>query len=191
MRELVFATNNAHKLEEIQAIVGDRFKIRSLVDIGCDVDIPETGVTFEENAKQKSDFIVQQFGFNCFGDDSGLEVLALDNAPGVYSARYSGSRDMEKNIDLLLTNLGDNEDRRARFRTVISLSLEGQHYFFEGHIDGTIIIEKRGTAGFGYDPIFIPSGYDKTFAEMSSEEKNSISHRSIATRKLCEFLANQ
>lgn len=186
--ELIFATNNAHKLEEVQAIIGDRFVVKSLADIGCTDDIPETGVTFEENAKQKTDYLVDRYGLNCFGDDSGLEIDALNKEPGVYSARYSGSRDMEKNIDLVLAKLGDNPNRTARFRTVISLFLNGQQYFFEGAIEGTIIRERRGSGGFGYDPIFIPAGYGQTFAEMTSEEKNKISHRAIAVGKLATFL---
>ncbi len=186
--ELVFATNNAHKLEEVQAIVGDKFILKSLSDIDCQDDIPETGVTFQKNAQQKTDYLVNKYGLYCFGDDSGLEVDALNGEPGVYSARYSGSRDMEKNIDLLLEKLGDNPNRNARFKTVISLYLNEQQHFFEGTIEGQIIKERRGEKGFGYDPIFIPNGYDKTFAEMSAEEKNAISHRAIAVGKLAEFL---
>lgn len=186
--ELIFATNNAHKLEEVQAIVGDKFSIKSLADIGCFDDIPETGVTFEENAKQKTDYLVDKYGLDCFGDDSGLEIYALNKEPGVYSARYSGSRDMEKNIDLVLAKLGDNLERTARFRTVISLFLNGQQHFFDGVIEGDIINERRGSGGFGYDPIFIPEGYDKTFAEMTPGEKNQISHRAIAVGKLAAFL---
>ncbi|PRD49087.1 non-canonical purine NTP diphosphatase [Sphingobacterium haloxyli] len=187
--ELVFATNNAHKLEEVQAIVGDKFTIKSLTDIGCSDDIPETGVTFEENAKQKTDYLFHKYGLDCFGDDSGLEIDALNKEPGVYSARYSGSRDMEKNIDLVLAKLGDNPNRTARFRTVISLFRDKQQHFFEGVIEGDIIPERRGSGGFGYDPIFIPKGYDRTFAEMTAEEKNQISHRAIAVGKLAEFLS--
>lgn len=186
--ELIFATNNIHKLEEVQAIVGDRFVIKSLADIGCSDDIPETGVTFEENAKQKTDYLVNKYSMDCFGDDSGLEIDALNKAPGVYSARYSGSRNMEQNIDLVLSKLGDGTERTARFRTVISLFLNKQQYFFEGAIEGRIIHERRGTGGFGYDPIFIPEGYHKTFAEMTAEEKNKISHRAIAVGKLASFL---
>src|SRR5690606_5055549 len=186
--ELVFATNNARKLEEVQAIIGDRFTIKSLTDIGCWDDIPETGVTFDENARQKTAYLVAHYGLNGVGDDSGLVVDALDKDPGVYSARYSGSRDMEKNIDLVLARLSGDVARTARFRTVISLSLSNQQYFFEGAIEGHIIHERRGTGGFGYDPIFIPEGYDKTFAEMTSDEKNQISHRAIAVGKLAAFL---
>ncbi|HLS95419.1 MAG TPA: non-canonical purine NTP diphosphatase [Sphingobacterium sp.] len=188
MFELVFATNNKHKLEEVQAIIGDRFHIKSLSDIGCSDDIPETGVTFEENAQQKTDYLVKRYGLDCFGDDSGLEVTSLGGEPGVYSARYSGTRDMERNIDLLLERLGDTPDRKARFRTVISLYLNGQQYFFEGTIEGHILDARRGDGGFGYDPIFVPDGYDRTFAEMSQEEKNKISHRAVAVEKLAAFL---
>ncbi|MGX1639031.1 MULTISPECIES: non-canonical purine NTP diphosphatase [Sphingobacterium] len=186
--ELVFATNNAHKLEEVQQMVGDRFVLKSLADIGCDDDIPETGVTFQENAQQKTDYLFQKYQVNCFGDDSGLEIDALNGEPGVYSARYSGSRDMEKNIDLVLEKLQDQENRRARFKTVISLFLNGEQHFFEGTVEGRIIASRTGTEGFGYDPIFIPEGYDQTFAEMSLEEKNKISHRSQAVAKLVGFL---
>ncbi|MGJ1431861.1 non-canonical purine NTP diphosphatase [Sphingobacterium spiritivorum] len=188
MIELIFATNNAHKLDEVRAIVGGAFMIKSLDDINCQDDIPETGDTFEENAKQKTDYLVNKYGLYCFGDDSGLEIEAINNEPGVYSARYSGSRDMERNIDLVLEKLGDSENRKARFRTVISLFLNEQQHFFEGTIEGTIISERRGTEGFGYDPIFIPDGYEKTFAEMTADEKNGISHRSIAVKALTGFL---
>lgn len=188
MIDLVFATNNTHKLSEVQAIVGERFRIRSLEDIGCDVDIPETGDTFEENAAQKTEYLITHYGYDCFGDDSGLEVLALNNEPGVISARYSGSRDMEKNIDLLLDKLGRSANRKARFRTVISLRIDGEQYFFDGTIEGTIGYERKGVGGFGYDPLFTPDGYERTFAEMTAEEKNTISHRALATQKLAEFL---
>ncbi|MFD1165515.1 non-canonical purine NTP diphosphatase [Sphingobacterium daejeonense] len=188
--ELVFATNNAHKLEEVQQMVGDKFILKSLNDIGCTDDIPETGVTFEENAKQKTDYLVSKYNVNCFGDDSGLEIKALDGEPGVYSARYSGSRDMEKNIDLVLEKLEGKADRSARFKTIISLFVNGEQHFFEGTVEGRIINERTGTEGFGYDPIFIPNGYEKTFAEMSLEEKNKISHRSQAVAKLVDFLNN-
>lgn len=186
--ELVFATNNAHKLEEVQQMVGDKFVLKSLADIGCDDDIPETGVTFQENAQQKTDYLFQKYQVDCFGDDSGLEIDALNGEPGVYSARYSGSRDMEKNIDLVLEKLQGQENRRARFKTVISLFLDGEQHFFEGTVEGRIIASRTGTEGFGYDPIFIPEGYDQTFAEMSLEEKNKISHRSQAVAKLVGFL---
>jgi len=188
MIELVFATNNLHKLEEVQAVVGDQFRILTLADIGCTDDIPETGDTFEANASQKSGYLSEKYQYNGFADDSGLEVLALNNEPGVYSARYSGTRDMEKNIDLLLQRLGDHPDRRARFRTVISLRLGEAEYFFEGTVEGDIGFEKQGSGGFGYDPLFTPHGHKQTFAQMSAAEKNAISHRSIAVAKLAEFL---
>jgi len=191
MMELVFATNNRHKLEEVQAVVGDQFRILTLADIGCMDDIPETGDTFEANAAQKSSFVFDRYGYNCFADDSGLEVAALNNEPGVYSARYSGSRDMDRNIDLLLERLGNRPNREARFRTVISLRLGAEEYFFEGIVEGTIGRERKGAGGFGYDPLFTPSGYTRTFAEMTAGEKNAISHRSIAVARLAEFLQSQ
>src|SRR5690606_13916307 len=190
MTELIFATNNTHKLEEVQAIIGDKFAIKSLADIGCHDDIPETGETFQENARQKTDYLFAKYKLDCFGDDSGLEIDALDGAPGVYSARYSGSRDMEKNIDLVLERLKGESHRTARFKTVISLFLENKQYYFEGAIEGRIIAERRGEKGFGYDPIFIPKGYEQTFAEMSAEGKNAISHRAIAVQKLVDFLVS-
>lgn len=188
--ELVFATNNEHKLEEVRALLGDKIEFKSLADIGCHEDIPETGTTFKENAKQKTDYLVQRYAVNCFGDDSGLEVDALDGEPGVYSARYSGSRDMEKNISLVLEKLNGVHlsARTARFRTVISLYLDGTQYFFEGQIEGAIITSEVGAEGFGYDPIFVPKGYDQTFAQMSLAEKNQISHRAIAIANLITFL---
>ncbi|MFD2743734.1 MULTISPECIES: non-canonical purine NTP diphosphatase [Sphingobacterium] len=188
MTKMVFATNNAHKLEEVKAMLGDEFALLSLADIGCTADIPETGATFEHNAKQKSDYIVEHFQMDCFADDSGLEIDALQGEPGVYSAHYSGSRDMEQNIALVLQKLGANTNRTARFRTVISLSIAGQQHFFDGAVEGDIISDGRGTAGFGYDPIFIPKGYEQTFAEMPAEQKNKISHRAIAVEKLVAFL---
>lgn len=188
MIELIFATNNTHKLEEVQAIIGNKFILKSLADIDCTDDIPETGITFHENAQQKTDYLFNKYQVDCFGDDSGLEIDALNGEPGVYSARYSGTRDMEQNIDLVLTRLEGKENRSARFKTVISLFLNKKQYFFEGVIEGRIIDTRKGDKGFGYDPIFIPNGYDKTFAEMTAEEKNTISHRAIAVRKLADFL---
>ncbi len=188
MIQLVFATNNAHKLEEVRAVVGDKFDIRTLADIGCVDDIPETGDTFEANASQKSTYLYTRYGCDCFADDSGLEVAALGNEPGVYSARYSGTRDMERNIDLLLQRLGDRPDRDARFRTVISLRIGDEEHFFEGTVAGKIGYRRQGSGGFGYDPLFTPTGYQKTFAEMTSAEKNAISHRAIAVAKLADFL---
>lgn len=188
MIQLVFATNNAHKLDEVRAVVGNKFHIQTLADIGCIDDIPETGDTFEANASQKSTYLYERYRCNCFADDSGLEVAALANEPGVYSARYSGTRDMEKNIDLLLQRLGDRPDRAARFRTVISLRIGDDEHFFEGVIEGQIGYERQGNGGFGYDPLFTPNGYEKTFAQMASADKNAISHRGIAVRKLADFL---
>lgn len=188
MTELVFATNNKHKLEEVRAILGDRVHIRSLADIGCDVDIPETGSTLVENAGIKSKFIVDHYQLDCFADDSGLEVEALNGEPGVYSARYSGSRDMEKNISFLLERLEGKSNRRACFKTVISLVIDGQEHLFEGKIEGEILHVKTGTGGFGYDPVFIPKGYSRSFAEMDPKEKNAISHRALAITKLTDFL---
>jgi len=191
MIQLVFATNNAHKLDEVRAIIGYGIVLKSLEDIGCRDDIPETGGTFAENAKQKTDYMARKYGLDCFADDSGLEVDALGKEPGVRSARYSGSRDMERNIDLVLRKLGNNPNRTARFKTVISLWLDGRQYLFEGAIEGRIIAERRGTAGFGYDPIFVPDGHDRTFAEISAEEKNAISHRAEAVRRLAAFLIDR
>lgn len=189
--ELIFATNNQHKLEEVQALVGNDIVLKSLNDIGCLDDIPETGVTFEENASQKSHYIFERYQLNCFGDDSGLEVDALNGQPGVYSARYGGSRDPEANLQLVLANLGDSENRSARFRTVISLIIDGTEHFFEGIAEGQITRKKSGARGFGYDPIFIPAGFDVTFADMSAEEKNAISHRAKAMNKLISFLKSR
>lgn len=191
MKDIVFATNNAHKLDEVRAILNKKFIIRSLLDIGCTSDIPETGATFHDNASQKSRFIRENYGMDCFADDSGLMVEALNNEPGVYSARYSGSRDMKANMSLLLANLKDQQNRRACFITVISLILEGKEYFFEGRIEGYIGHEPSGEGGFGYDPLFIPEGYDKTFAELDASEKNRISHRAVAVQKLLTFLLDR
>lgn len=188
MQPLVFATNNQHKLIEVQAMINGSFQLQSLNDIGCRDDIPETADTLEGNAALKSAYIVERYGLDCFADDSGLEVEALNNAPGVYSARYSGSRDMEQNMRLLLANLAKHANRKARFRTVISLHLAGEHYLFEGIVYGHITTEEQGMNGFGYDPIFIPQGYSKTFAEMTAEEKNKISHRYQAMQQLISFL---
>lgn len=191
MSKLVFATNNAHKLEEVSAMLDGQLTLLSLADIGCTDDIPETGVTFEENAKQKSDFIVSNYQLDCFADDSGLEIDVLNGEPGVYSARYSGSRDMDANIALVLEKMAGTSDRKARFRTVISLAIHNEQHFFEGSVEGNIIAEERGVAGFGYDPIFIPDGYEQTFAEMTADQKNQISHRAVAVKKLVEFLKSR
>ena len=198
---IVFATNNQHKLDEIRGILGDGFEIVSLNDIGCHEDIPETGKTLEENALQKAQYVYEHYHVNCFADDTGLEVDALNGAPGVYSARYAGGEghDSEANMTKLLHELGNNNNRKARFRTVIALiekkdvcpcgctSVKKVHQF-EGIVNGEIIREHRGGEGFGYDPIFQPEGYDKTFAELGMDIKNTISHRARATQKLAEYL---
>lgn len=190
MQQFVFATNNQHKLEEVQHMIGKHFILKSLADIGCTTDIPETAETLEGNASLKSAYIMEHYRMACFADDSGLEVEALNNEPGVYSARYSGTRDMQQNIALLLQKLEGQANRNARFRTVISLRLNDQHHLFEGIINGKITTAKQGEKGFGYDPIFIPEGYHQTFAEMTAAEKNAISHRSIAIQKLVSFLTH-
>lgn len=187
-QQLVFATNNHHKLDEVQVKVGNNFKIVSLKEIGCFEDIAETGLTLEENASIKSQHVFKNYNVNCFADDTGLEVFALNNEPGVYSARYSGDRDFTKNMDLVLEKLEGKTDRRARFRTVISLIINGKEHLFEGIVNGAIRTEKSGTEGFGYDPIFEPEGYNVTFAEMGLEEKNIVSHRGRAMEKLISFL---
>lgn len=189
MKTLVFATNNAHKLEEVRAILGNDFQIASLKEIGCHDDIPETADTLEGNAMQKAQYIKDKFGMDCFADDTGLEVEALNNAPGVFSARYAGpGHDSEANMKKLLHEMEGKENRKARFRTVIALLLDGKEYTFEGIIKGNIIEEKRGDSGFGYDPIFVPEGYDLTFAELGNDIKNKISHRAEAVKKLSAFL---
>lgn len=188
-RKLVFATNNAHKLEEISSILGEKVELLSLKDINCHADIPETADTLEGNAIQKAEYIYQNYGLDCFADDTGLEVEALDGAPGVLSARYAGSgHNSEANMQKLLQNMQGIHNRKAQFRTVICLILDGKMHVFEGIVKGEITKEKRGTSGFGYDPIFIPEGHSKTFAEMSHETKNKISHRARAVEKLCRFL---
>lgn len=188
--KLVFATNNKHKLEEVRAILPPTVELVSLADIHCQDDIPETADTLEGNALQKAHYIKEHYGLDCFADDTGLEVEALGNAPGVYSARYAGpEHDARANMEKLIRELAGKENRQARFRTVIALLLDGKEYCFEGIINGTIIDEKRGDAGFGYDPIFIPSGYDQTFAEMGNDLKNTISHRALAVRELADFLS--
>ena len=189
--QLVFATNNQHKLEEVQLKVGNTFKIISLNEIGYNDDIEETGLTLEENASIKSKFIHDKFKVDCFADDTGLEIEALNNEPGVFSARYSGDRDFIKNMNLVLSNLENNPNRKARFRTVISLILRNQEYIFEGIVNGNIRTKPIGSVGFGYDPIFEPDGYAITFAEMNLAEKNKISHRGIAVQKLIDFLNKQ
>ena len=207
---IVFATNNQYKLSEIRSILGESIEVLSLKDIGCNVDIPETGKTLEENALQKAQYIYDNYHFDCFADDTGLEVEALDGAPGIYSARYASmesddqtiSHDSEANMARLLRELGNNNNRHARFRTVIALiqkknvcpcgctSIKEIHQF-EGIVEGQIIRERRGGEGFGYDPIFQPDGYNQTFAELGMEIKNHISHRAKAVQKLAEYLKNR
>ena len=207
MNKIVFATNNQHKLEEIRSILGDDFEVLSLSDIGCHEDIPETSDTLEGNAMQKAQYVFDKYGYDCFADDTGLEVDALGGEPGIYSARYAAldgddsiSHDSEANMEKLLRKLEGVENRKARFRTVIALittkdnspSLIGREgvglLLFEGIVNGSIIRERRGGEGFGYDPIFQPEGYDKTFAELGSEIKNHISHRARAVEKLAHYL---
>lgn len=187
--KLVFATNNLHKLREVSEIVKTGFSIVSLSDINCTEDIPETQKTIEGNASQKSHYVFDKFGYNCFADDTGLEIEALNGEPGVYSARYAGgSCIFEDNINKVLSKMDGITNRNARFKTVFSLIIDSKEYFFEGIVNGEILTEKHGTGGFGYDPIFRPTGYELTFAELSAEEKNKISHRGIATQKLADFL---
>ena len=187
--QLVFATNNRHKLEEVSAKIKGEIQLLTLADIGCTQDIEETGTTFRDNASIKSHFVYTNYHLNCFGDDSGLEVEALNGEPGVYSARYAGEHgNHAANIEKLLRELKSKENRRARFIAVISLLWNGEERFFEGTVEGTIRHELTGTGGFGYDPVFQPDGYDITFAEMGMEEKNKISHRGRAMDKLIAFL---
>lgn len=188
--KLVFATNNKHKLDEVRKITSHHpVEIVSLAEINCFDDIPETADTLEGNALQKARYIQEKFGLNCFADDTGLEVEALNNAPGVYSARYAGpGHDSEANMKKLLHEMEGMENRKARFRTVIALVWNGKTYTFDGIVNGTITTAKRGENGFGYDPIFIPEGYEQTFAELGNDIKNQISHRAKAVEKLDEFL---
>ncbi len=189
MGQLVFATNNSHKVEEVRNKLNGVFEIRTLSEIGCTEDIPETSDTLQGNAGQKSHYLHDHFHCDCFADDTGLEVEALNGAPGVYSARYAGpAKDSEANIDKLLAELDGKENRRAQFRTVISLILHDKEYFFEGTVSGTILKKRHGGHGFGYDPVFQPDGYDRSFAELTMEEKNKISHRGKAVEKLIQFL---
>ena len=187
--KLVFATNNRHKLEEVQKMLPNSIQLLSLKEIDCFDDIEETAMTLEGNASLKADYITEKYGYGCFADDTGLEVNSLNGDPGVFSARYAGKHgDSEKNMQKVLENLADKKDRTAQFRTVIALNLNNEQVFFEGICKGEIITEKSGKEGFGYDPIFKPKGHSLTFAEMTSEEKNKISHRGIAVDKLVHFL---
>ena len=192
MRKIVFATNNQHKLEEVRSMIGSYFEVLSLRDIDCNEEIPENGSTFEENAIYKARYIKDNYGYDCFADDSGLEVKALNNAPGVYSARYAGEpSNSQRNIEKLMREMQGKEERLARFRTCIAYISDREKEIFEGCVEGYIIDTLRGFNGFGYDPLFVPCGYDITFAEMSSEEKNKISHRAIAVQKLIEYLLSK
>lgn len=187
--ELVFATNNKHKLEELQAILGNEFKLLSLQDIDCNEEIPEDQATLEGNASQKAMFVFDKYGYNCFADDTGLEIEALNGEPGVYSARYAGEeKSAEANMQKVLEKLSKINNRKARFRTVISLIINGDENQFEGIVDGEMLKGKRGGSGFGYDPIFQPEGYSVSFAEMELSDKNKISHRGRAVQKLVAFL---
>lgn len=188
-KKLVVATNNAHKLEEIAAILGDKMELLSLKDIHCYDEIPETANTLEGNARQKAQYIYKNYGLDCFADDTGLEVESLNGAPGVFSARYAGNgHDSEANMQKLLKELEGKENRKAQFRTAICLIMNSEEHLFEGIVKGEIIKEKRGGAGFGYDPIFVPEGYDLTFSELGNDIKNTISHRARAVEKLCLYL---
>ena len=187
--KIIFATNNAHKLSEVQAVLGEGFELVTPRMCGVEEDIPETAETLEGNASQKAHYLYEKTGLDCFADDTGLEVEALDGAPGVHSARYAtDGHDFAANNRLLLKNLEGKENRRARFRTVISLIEGGEEHLFEGIVEGRIIDHESGEEGFGYDPLFVPEGFDRTFAEMSAEEKNAVSHRGRAVRKLVAYL---
>lgn len=192
MRQIVFATNNAHKLEELRQIMGERFEVLSLSDINCHEDIPEDKPTIEGNARQKAEYIREHYGYDCFSDDTGLEIDALGGEPGVHSARYGGvAHDSERNIDKVLRLMADvpMEQRTAHFRTAICLLMDGEEHLFEGRVEGRILTERHGSGGFGYDSIFQPlEGDGRTFAQMAPEEKNAISHRGRAVAKLVQFL---
>ena len=185
---LIFATNNAHKLDEVRSILGSRFTVKSLKEIGCEADIPETADTLEGNALMKARFLYEKYGVDCFADDTGLEVTALGGAPGVHTARYAGNHNSEANMNKLLNELEKKSDRSAQFRTVIALIIEGKEFLFEGIVKGTIAKEKAGDGGFGYDPIFIPEGFTQTFSQMGNDSKNHISHRALAVEKLYNYL---
>lgn len=189
MTRLVFATNNPHKLKELQAILGDEFELLGLKDIGCNEEIPEDHPTLEGNARQKAFYVYDKYGYSCFADDTGLEVEALNNEPGVFSARYAGEdKNPQANMDKLLEKMAKINNRKARFRTVISLVTNGDEKQFEGIVKGEITRQKQGGSGFGYDPVFLPEGFTKTFAEMELEQKNKISHRGRAVQKLVRYL---
>lgn len=192
LNELIFATNNHHKLSEIQDIIGNSFLIKSLQQIGCTDDIPETAQTLEGNALLKAQYVYDNYGNNCFADDTGLEIESLNGRPGVFSARYAtDGHNFEANIDKVLSELTGIKNRKARFRTVIALIINGAVHYFEGIVEGEIITERKGIKGFGYDPVFLPAGFSQTFAEMPLSEKNKISHRAKAVSKLVEFLKSE
>lgn len=189
-KKFVFATNNAHKLEEVTAILGDKIELLSMKDIHCHADIPETADTLEGNALLKARYIFENYNMDCFADDTGLEVEALNGAPGVYSARYAGdAHNSEANMRKLLQDVEGIENRKAQFRTVFALIINGKEHLFEGIVKGEITKHRCGSSGFGYDPVFIPEGYTQTYAEMGNTLKNKISHRALATNKLCNFLS--
>ena len=189
MINLVFATNNLHKVDEVKHKLNGLFTIQTLQEIGCQEDIPETANTLEGNALQKARYLYEKYGCNCFADDTGLEVEALNNAPGVYSARYAGeAKNPDANMEKLLNELSGQPNKKARFRTVIALILDSKEYLFEGTVNGQILEKRQGNEGFGYDPIFLPDGYEKSFAQLSMAEKNAISHRGRAVEKLLAFL---
>ena len=189
-KKFVFATNNAHKLEEVTAILGNKIELLSMKDINCHADIPETADTLEGNALLKARYIFENYQLDCFADDTGLEVEALNGAPGVYSARYAGdAHNSEANMKKLLQDMEGIENRKAQFRTVFALIINGKEHLFEGIVKGEITKHRHGTSGFGYDPVFIPEGYTQTYAEMGNELKNKTSHRALATNKLCNFLS--
>lgn len=192
MKKLVFATNNAHKLSEVRAILAPQYEVVSLAELNCFDDIPETADTLEGNALLKAQYIFDKFQLNCFADDTGLEVEALNGEPGVYSARYAGEdNNAQNNMQKLLLNLAGKSNRKAHFRTVIALIEDGEVYYFEGKIEGNIAHEASGNTGFGYDPIFVPEGYTQSFAELGSDEKNKISHRALAVQKLVLYLCQK
>ena len=192
MKRICFATNNKHKIAEVSQMLEGKYELVSLEEIGCHEELPEEQDTMEGNSRQKAEYVWQKYNISCFADDSGLEVETLNGAPGVYSARYAGpQRSDSDNINLLLKNLEGQTNRRARFKTSITLILNGQEHQFEGTVNGTITKEWKGNKGFGYDPVFLPDGYEQTFAEMTGEQKNAISHRGHAVRKLVEFLKSQ
>ena len=191
-RRIVFATNNVHKLQEIRAMIPEGIKLLSLADIGCHADIPETADTLEGNALIKARYVAEHYGMDCFADDTGLEVETLGGAPGVHTARYAGeAHDTEANIDKLLAELADKDNRKARFRTAIAFIVQQEEHLFEGVLEGEIAPVRRGTDGFGYDPVFIPEGTGKTFAELGSDIKNRISHRALAVNQLIEYIHHE